>query len=192
MIFPIVAYGHPTLRKVALDIDKSYPELAELIGAMFESMHVSNGVGLAAPQINQSIRLFLVDATPYEKEFKEDVILRLVFINAKIVEEEGEEWAFNEGCLSLPGINEDVYRKPKIRIQYYDENWEFQDRYFDGLIARIIQHEYDHLEGVLFTDRLSTLKKTLLKGKLMDITKGKVDVDYRMIFPIIKKKKRKL
>jgi len=192
MIFPIVAYGHPTLRKVAQEIDKDYPELKELIEAMLESMHVSNGVGLAAPQINKSIRLFLVDASPYEKEIKEDVPLQLVFINARIVEEEGDEWAFSEGCLSVPGINEDVYRKPRIRIQYYDENWVFQDRNFEGLIARIIQHEYDHLEGVIFTDRLSPLKKTLLKGKLMDISKGKVDVDYRMIFPVLRKKKKKI
>ena len=191
MIFPILAYGHPMLRKIAADIDKDYPELNELIEAMFESMHVSNGVGLAAPQINKSIRLFLVDATPYKKEIKEETTLKFTFINAKIIEEEGEEWAFNEGCLSVPGINEDVFRKPKIRIQYYDENWVFQDKYFEGLIARIIQHEYDHLDGIIFTDRLSNLKKTLIKGKLMDISKGKVDVDYRMIFPVLKKKKRK-
>jgi len=192
MTFPIIAYGHPMLRKVAANIDKDYPELNELIEAMFESMHVSNGVGLAAPQINKSIRLFVVDATPYKKEIKEESTLKFTFINAKIVEEEGEEWAFNEGCLSVPGINEDVFRKPKIRIQYYDENWVFQDRYFEGLIARIIQHEYDHLDGIIFTDRLSPLKKTLLKGKLMDISKVKVDVDYRMIFPVLKKKRKKL
>lgn len=191
MIFPILAYGHPMLRKIAADIDKDYPELNQLIETMFESMHVSNGVGLAAPQINKSIRLFLVDATPYKKEIKEETTLKFTFINAKIIEEEGEEWAFNEGCLSVPGINEDVFRKPKIRIQYYDENWVFQDKYFEGLIARIIQHEYDHLDGIIFTDRLSNLKKTLIKGKLMDISKGKVDVDYRMIFPVLKKKKRK-
>jgi peptide deformylase len=191
MTFPILAYGHPTLRKKAQDIDKDYPGLDKLIDDMYDSMHKSNGVGLAAPQINKSIRLFLVDATPYKDEIKEDIPLKLEFINAYITEEEGEEWPFNEGCLSIPGINEDVFRKPRIRIKYYDRNWEFHDKYFEGLIARIIQHEYDHLEGILFTDRLSPLKKTLIKGKLTDISKGKVDVDYKMIFPVLKKKKRK-
>jgi len=191
MTFPILAYGHPTLRKKAQEIDKDYPGLDKLIDDMYDSMHKSNGVGLAAPQINKSIRLFLVDATPYKDEIKEDIPLKLEFINAYITEEEGEEWPFNEGCLSIPGINEDVFRKPRIRIKYYDRNWEFHDKYFDGLIARIIQHEYDHLEGILFTDRLSPLKKTLIKGKLTDISKGKVDVDYKMIFPVLKKKKRK-
>jgi peptide deformylase len=191
MTFPILAYGHPTLRKKAQEIDKDYPGLDKLIDDMYDSMHKSNGVGLAAPQINKSIRLFLVDATPYKDEIKEDIPLKLEFINAYITEEEGEEWPFNEGCLSIPGINEDVFRKPRIRIKYYDRNWEFHDKYFEGLIARIIQHEYDHLEGILFTDRLSPLKKTLIKGKLTDISKGKVDVDYKMIFPVLKKKKRK-
>ncbi len=192
MTFPILAYGHPTLRKKAADIDKDYPGLDELIDAMYDSMHDSNGVGLAAPQINKSIRLFLVDATPYKGEIKKDIPLKYEFINARIVEEEGEEWPFSEGCLSIPGINEEVFRKPRIRMQYYDRNWNYHDEYFDGLVARIIQHEYDHLEGILFTDRLSPLKKTLIKGKLADITKGKVDVDYKMIFPVLKKKKRKL
>ncbi len=189
MTFPIVAYGHPTLRKKAEEITKDYLGLNELIEAMFESMHVSNGVGLAAPQINKSIRLFLVDATPYADEIKTDSPLKLVFINPHIIEERGDEWAFNEGCLSIPGINEDVFRKPALKIQYFDENWEFHIKVFDGLLARIIQHEYDHLEGVMFTDRLSPLKKTLIRGKLLDITKGKVDVDYKMIFPPLKKKK---
>lgn len=178
------------LRKVAEDITPDYPGLKDLIDSMFESMHVSNGVGLAAPQINKSIRLFLVDATPYKKEIKEDVPLKLVFINAKIIEETGEEWPFSEGCLSVPGINEDVFRKPIVKIKYFDENWEFQERIFEGLIARIIQHEYDHLDGIIFTDRLSPLKKTLIRGKLMDITKGKVDTDYRMIFPPVRKKRK--
>ncbi len=192
MTYPILAYGHQNLRKIAVDIDKNYPDLSSLIEAMEESMHVSNGVGLAAPQINKSIRLFLVDATPYSKDFATDTKLKWTFLNAKIIEETGEEWAFNEGCLSIPGINEDVFRKSKIRIQYYDENWDFHDMYFDGLLARIIQHEYDHLDGILFTDRLSSLKKTLLKGKLADISKGKTDADYKMIFPVLKKRRKKI
>lgn len=189
MTLPILAYGHSTLRKIAEEIDQNYPNLNELIETMFESMHVSNGVGLAAPQVNKAIRLFLVDATPYKDEIG-DKPLKLVFINPFIIEESGEEWAFTEGCLSVPGINEDVYRKPFVKIQYYDENWNFQVNVFDGLIARIIQHEYDHLEGIIFTDRLSALKKTLIKGKLADISKGKVDADYKMIFPPIKKKRK--
>jgi peptide deformylase len=191
MTFPILAFGHPSLRKKAEEITKDYPGLEELIDSMFESMHKSNGVGLAAPQINKSIRLFLVDATPYADELKMDGPLKYVFINPQIVEETGEEWAFTEGCLSVPGINEDVFRKPVVTMEYYDENWEFHTKQFEGVIARIIQHEYDHLEGVIFTDRLSPLKKTLIKGRLMDISKGKVDVDYKMIFaPQRKKKKR--
>lgn len=189
MTFPILAYGHPTLRKVAEDITQDYPNLTELIDAMFESMHQSNGVGLAAPQINKSIRLFLVDATPYKSEITVEK-LKYVFINPHIIEETGEEWAFNEGCLSVPGINEDVFRKSTLKMQYYDENWEIHVENFDGLLARIIQHEYDHLDGVIFTDRLSPLKKTLIRGKLNDITKGNVDVDYKMIFAPVKKKRK--
>lgn len=190
MKYSILAYGHPNLRKVAKEIDKDYPKLDELIESMYESMHESNGVGLAAPQINKSIRLFLVDASPYADEIEEDYTLKKAFINPKIIDETGEEWAFQEGCLSVPGINEDVYRKPDVHIQYYDEDWNFKDEVFTGLFARIIQHEYDHLDGIIFTDRLTSLKKTMIRGKLNDISKGKVDVDYKMIFPTQKLKKK--
>jgi peptide deformylase len=189
MIFPIVAYGHPTLRKIAQDIDKDYPELDTLIESMFESMYQSNGVGLAAPQINKSIRLFVIDATPFSDEIPEPIDFKQVFINAQIISKTGEKWSFSEGCLSVPGINEEVMRESDIEIHYYDQNWEYHEDKFDGVVARIIQHEYDHLEGKLFVDRLSGLRKTMLKGKLMDIAKGKVSADYRMIFPKLKKKR---
>ncbi len=190
MFIPILAYGHPNLRKISIDIDKDYPGLNDLIDNMFASMYESNGVGLAAPQINKQIRLFVIDATPYSKEIDAKYVGKKVFLNAHIIEESGEEWAFEEGCLSIPGINEDVYRKEKLRIQYYDQDWNYHDEAIDGLFARIIQHEYDHLEGVLFTDRLSPLKKTVIRGKLNDITKGKTNADYRMVFaPVAKKRK---
>ena len=189
MTYPIVAYGHPNLRKIAVEIDKDYPELDTLIESMYESMYQSNGVGLAAPQINKSIRLFVIDATPFSEEAQVEIEFKEVFINAHIVEESGEKWAFNEGCLSVPGINEDVMRHPKLRIQYYDGNWEYHDEVFEGVLARVIQHEYDHLEGKLFVDHLSGLRKTMLKGKLADIAKGKTNADYRMIFPKLKKKR---
>lgn len=188
MNLPIVAYGHPTLRKVAVDIDKDYPGLQELIDTMFEAMYASKGVGLAAPQINKSIRLFLVDATPFADEYPEARDFKKVFINARIVEENGDEWPFNEGCLSIPDIREDVNRKPKIRIQYYDREFNFHDEEYEGVVARIIQHEYDHLDGVLFVDRVSPLRKQLLKRRLSDISKGNIKVDYKMIFPINKKR----
>ncbi|NJX15743.1 peptide deformylase [Tamlana crocina] len=196
MILPIVAYGDPVLKKVATEIDSDYPKLNELIDNMFETMYNAYGVGLAAPQIGLPIRLFLVDTTPFSED--EDLSeedqkaldgFKRVFINAEIVEEEGEEWAFNEGCLSIPDVREDVFRKPKITIEYLDENFEPKKETFDGLIARVIQHEYDHIEGVLFTDKLSTLKKRLIKGRLSNISKGKIKVDYRMRFPAIKKKR---
>ncbi len=190
MIFPILAYGHPNLRKTALEIDKNYPDLDKFIDSMYESMYESSGVGLAAPQVNRSIRLFVVDATPFSDEIPEPLDFKQVFINAKIVKRTGDDWSFQEGCLSVPGINEEVMRPEKIRIQYYDANWEFHDDTFDGIPARIIQHEYDHLEGILFVDRLSALRKTLLKGKLMDIAKGKTKTKYRMIFPKPKNKRR--
>ncbi len=191
MIFPIVAFGHPNLRKIAQDINKEYPDLDKLIDSMYESMYQSSGVGLAAPQINKSIRLFVIDATPFSDEIPEPVDFKQVFINAKIVERSGDDWTFTEGCLSVPGINEDVVRPSKIKIQYYDQHWEFHEEELDGIPARIVQHEYDHLEGILFVDHLSALRKTLLKGKLMDIAHGKVKVDYRMIFPQLKKKKKR-
>ena len=190
MILPILAYGHPNLRKVAEDIDKDYPGLDKLLDDMFETMYASNGVGLAAPQINKSIRLFVIDASPFAEEVPEAEGFKKVFFNARIVEEDGKEWAFNEGCLSVPKINEDVTRKSKIKIHYYDRDWNYREEEYDGIFARIIQHEYDHLEGILFVDRVSALRKTMLRGKLNDIAKGKVDVDYRMIFPALKKRKR--
>lgn len=184
MVLPIVAYGDPVLKKVAEDIDQDYPDLDKLIEDMFETMYGSNGVGLAAPQVDKSIRLFIVDASPYAEDDKDLENFKKVFINPIILEEEGKEWNFNEGCLSIPGIREDVSRKPRVVIEYYNENWELQEETYEGLAARIIQHEYDHIEGVLFTDRINPLKRRLLKGKLNNIAKGKVDIDYRMKFPL--------
>jgi peptide deformylase len=183
MIFPILAYGHPTLKKIAKKIDKDYPKLEELISDMYTTMYKSNGVGLAAPQINKSIRLFVVDATGYKEEFPETANLKKVFINAEILEMTGEEWATKEGCLSVPKINEEVFRKQKVHISYYDENFEFHDEWFEGWAARVIMHEYDHLEGMLFVDRLSNMKKMMLRRKLQDISKGKLTLDYKMILP---------
>jgi len=194
MILPIVAYGDPILRKTGVEIDKDYPKLADLIANMEETMHNANGVGLAAPQVGRAIRLFLVDASPFaesdelddkERDFLKD--FKRVFINPKIIAEKGEEWAFSEGCLTIPNINEDVLRKEIIDIEYFDENFEVKTETLDGLAARIFQHEFDHIEGILFTDKLSTLKKRLLKKKLENISKGKIDVDYRMKFPNIKR-----
>ncbi len=182
MILPIVAYGDPVLKKVAQEIDSDYPGLQQLIADMFETMYSSKGVGLAAPQINKSIRLFIIDATPFEDEHPELKDWKKVFINPQILEEDGKKWEFNEGCLSIPGIREDVERKPELILEYEDENFELHEEKFTGVIARVIQHEYDHLEGILFTDRLTPLKKRLLKGKLNDISRGIVDVEYKMKF----------
>ena len=196
MILPIVAYGDPVLRKKAKDITKDYPKLDLLLDNMYETMYGAFGVGLAAPQIGLPIRLFLVDTEPFaeDKDFTEEEQeqfknFRRTFINAQILEEEGDEWAFNEGCLSIPDVREDVFRQPKIKIQYQDENFDTHIEEFDGLIARVIQHEYDHIEGILFTDKLSSLKKRLIKGKLSNISKGKIRVDYKMRFPAMKKKR---
>lgn len=197
MILPIVAYGDPVLKKEAEEIDENYEGLNELISNMFETMYEANGVGLAAPQVGKSIRLFIVDATPFaEDEEEEDgdkakglEDFKKVFINPIIEEETGKDWGFKEGCLSIPNIREEVQRKEKIVITYFDENWEFHEEEYDGYAARVIQHEYDHVDGVLFTDRLSPLKKRLLKKKLLNISKGDVDVDYRMRFPGAKKRR---
>jgi len=183
MILPIVAYGDPVLKKVAEEIDNDYPELTQFIANMFETMDNAKGVGLAAPQVGKSIRVFIVDASPFADEHPELAGFRKVFINPIILEESGKPWAFNEGCLSIPGIREDVLRKPEIVIEYYDEHWELHEQKYDGLVARVIQHEYDHIEGVLFVERITGLRRRLLKGKLTDITKGFVDTDYRMRFP---------
>lgn len=183
MILPITAYGHPVLRKVTEEIDEEYPKLDELIANMFETMYYSEGVGLAAPQVNLPIRLFVMDASPMGDEIEDFKDFKKVFINPYILDENGEEWSFNEGCLSIPGIREDVIRPDQIKIEYYDENWEFHEEEYDGIPARVIQHEYDHLDGILFPDRLSAIRRKLLRSKLNNISKGKVDVDYRMIFP---------
>lgn len=194
MILPIVAYGDPVLKKKAKDIDRDYPKLDELIDNMWDTMYNAYGVGLAAPQIGLPIRLFMIDPAPFAED--EDLTaeeqeqlknMRKVFINPQIIEEEGEEWAFGEGCLSIPEVREDVFRKPQIKIQYVDENWEKHVDTFNGLAARVIQHEYDHIEGILFTDKLSSLKKRLIKNKLASISKGKINVEYRMRFPNAKK-----
>ena len=195
MILPVVAYGDPVLKKEAEEITKDYPDLQKLIADMFETMYEAAGVGLAAPQIGKSIRLFVVDGSPFAEEEDEEEDPRAVgiedfkqvFINPIIEEEFGEEWSFKEGCLSIPKVREEVYRKEKVRITYYDENWNFKDEIFDGYAARIIQHEYDHIEGVLFTDHLSAIKKKLISKKLQNISKGEVSVDYRMKFPAAKK-----
>ena len=187
MVLPITAYGHPTLKKVAQEIKKNYPHLNELIRDMFETMYATGGVGLAAPQVNLPIRLLVMDATAYEEVDPQAKGFKKVLINPQIVEEKGDEWIFNEGCLSIPDIREDVFRKPQIRIQYYDENWNFFDEYYSSVMARIIQHEYDHLQGIMFVDRISNIRKVLLRRKLLDISRGNIDVGYKMIFPLIKK-----
>jgi peptide deformylase len=185
MILPIVAFGSPILRKKCIDISPDYPELDMLLENMKETMHEARGVGLAAPQINKSIRLFLIDTTPFvdDEEETEEEIVKQAFINARILEEVGDQWDFNEGCLSIPDVREDIIRKPSITIEYFDENFEKHTDTYDGLTARVIQHEYDHIQGVLFTDKISALRKRMIKGKLMDISKGKVDVSYKMRFP---------
>jgi len=189
MILPIIGYGDPVLRKVGEDITPEYPELKSVIANMYDTMYNAYGVGLAAPQVGLPIRLFIVDTEPFsdsddvkanEKEQLKD--FKRTFINAKILKEEGEEWVFNEGCLSIPDVREDVSRKEKITIEYLDEDFKKNTEVFDGLIARVIQHEYDHIEGVLFVDKISTLKKTLIKKKLQNIMDGKARPDYRMKF----------
>ncbi|MBQ4820237.1 peptide deformylase [Aquimarina sp. MMG016] len=194
MILPIVAYGDPVLKKKAKDITKDYPKFSELLENMFETMYNAQGVGLAAPQIGLPIRVFIVDTEPFadddeltEEESSQLKDFRKVFINATILEETGDEWAFTEGCLSIPDIREDVFRNETIKIKYLDENFVEHTETYDGLAARVIQHEYDHIEGVLFTDKLSSLKKRLIKGKLANISKGKISADYRMRFPLAKK-----
>jgi peptide deformylase len=196
MILPIIAYGDPILRKITTTIDAGYPNLEKLITNMKETMYNASGVGLAAPQIGKAIRLFLIDASPFAEDeaiSEEDrAVLKnfnKVFINAQILEEEGETWAFNEGCLSIPDVREDVFRQPKITIEYQDEDFMKHTETLEGLAARVFQHEYDHIEGILFTDKLSTLKKRIIKKKLENISKGKITADYRMRFPNLKKGK---
>jgi len=191
MILPIVAYGHPVLRKVAEDITPEYPQLDKFIEDMWETMYASNGVGLAAPQANRSIRVFTVDTIQMfnnmdeeeKDEYPDAPGVKAVFINAHIVELEGEDWAYNEGCLSIPKIREDIYRQESVTLSYYDEHFQKHTKTFTGLTARVILHEYDHIEGKLFIDHISPLKRKLMKGRLNDISKGKVSVDYKMMFP---------
>ena len=197
MILPILAYGDPVLKKEAVEIDENYSGLKELIANMYETMYEASGVGLAAPQVGKSIRLFIVDGSPFADDEDDEgnpdpraigmEDFRKVFINPIIEEQTGEEWGFREGCLSIPTLREEVFRKERIVVSYYNEDWELKEEVFEGYSARIIQHEYDHLDGVLFTDHLSTLKKRLLTKKLQNISKGDVKADYKMKFPLRKK-----
>lgn len=181
MIYPIVLFGDPVLKKKAQKIEPGALDIDQLIEDMFETMDAANGVGLAAPQIGLSIRLFVVDTEPIVDEDEEG--LRQAFINPEIVEESGEEWKFEEGCLSIPGVREDVSRQEVVKIKYQNQNWEHQEMEVDGMLARVIQHEYDHIEGILFTDHISSFKKKLIKRKLENISKGKVSADYRVKIP---------
>ncbi len=183
MVYPIVIYGHPILRKVAEDIGKDYPDLQQLISDLFETMYKSEGMGLAAPQIGKSIRIFVIDGKPLGEDEPELADFKRVFINAHIVEKYGELNPMTEGCLSIPNLREEVNRESHVHLTYYDENWESHDEIFDGYRARIVQHEYDHLDGILFTDKVGPLRKRLLKTKLAAISKGKFEVDYKTILP---------
>jgi len=189
MILSIVGYGDPVLRKKCEEVNENHPGLKEIIANMYDTMYNAYGVGLAAPQVGLAIRIFIIDTNPFsddedlsaeEQEQLKD--FKKTFINAKIIKEEGEEWGFNEGCLSIPEVREDVYRKEKITIEYFDEDFKKHTEVYDGLIARVIQHEYDHIEGILFTDKISSLKKTLIKKKLQNIMEGKTRPDYKMKF----------
>jgi len=188
MILPVFGYGHPVLKKRATSIDESYPELEKLISDMYETMYHASGVGLAAPQIGKSIRLFIIDTSPFDSEdFQsnsgfETASVKKTFINPEIVDELGELKSFEEGCLSIPNVRENINRKSEIKIKYFDENFILHQEVFSGIVARVIQHEYDHVEGVLFTDKVSPLKKKLIKGKLNSIMTGKVSADYVMNF----------
>ena len=194
MILPVVAYGDPVLKQECGDVEKDYPELSVLIENMFETMYAAAGVGLAAPQIGKTIRLFIVDAAPFaeddeENEYPEAKDFKRVFINPEITEEKGEEWSFEEGCLSIPNIREEVFRQPEVYIEYYDESFTLKKEKLNGITARIVQHEYDHIEGILFTDHLNPLKRRLLKRKLMEISKGITSAKYKMRFPNTSKKR---
>ena len=180
MIYPIVAYGSPLLRKPTEEIAADYPDLQKLIADMYETMDTALGVGLAAPQIGLNIRLFTIGAEAMAEEYPECAGMRFVMINPKIMERTGEDCTLEEGCLSIPGVNEKVTRKSRIRVSYFDENFQAQDKVFEGYIARAIQHEYDHIEGILFTDRISPIRKQLIKGKLSDIQKRKISCRYRI------------
>jgi len=193
MILPIVAYGHPILRKKAQDINEDFPDLSKLLEDMWETMYASNGVGLAAPQINKNIRVFVIDSSQVfanldakdkkEETYPDDPGIKQTFINAHIVEEHGEDWSYNEGCLSIPKIREDIKRAEEVTLEFKDENFIKHRQTYNGITARIILHEYDHIDGKLFIDHISLLKRKLLKRKLDDISKGFVKVDYKMLFP---------
>ena len=196
MLLPIIAYGHPVLKRKAEVINKDYPKLLELIDNMFETMYNANGVGIAAPQIGLSIRLFIVDTSPFsedeslnDKDKSELKSFKKIFINPEILDETGDDWSFEEGCLSIPNIRESISRQESIKIQYFDENFNKHIESYEGLLARVIQHEYDHIEGILFTDKLSSFKKQLLKKKLLKISSGKLSFDYEMKFHKSSKKK---
>ena len=189
MILPIIGYGDPVLRKVGERLSPEYPNLKETIANMYETMYNAYGVGLAAPQVGLALRIFVIDTTPFsddedlgDSEQKELKGFKKTFINAKMIKEDGEEWSFNEGCLSIPDVREDVYRNERITIEYCEEDFVMKTEVFDGLIARVIQHEYDHIEGILFTDKISTLKKRLIQSKLKNIMEGKTFQEYRMKF----------
>ena len=191
MVLPISAYGSPVLRKVALPVDPGFPQLEQLIADMWETLYNSSGVGIAAPQVNQSLRLFLVDTTQFfnqreegDDEFPDAPGLKGVFINAELLSSGGKDWAYNEGCLSIPRIREDVVRKEQVTLRYCNERFEEEVRTFEGITARVILHEYDHIEGKLFIDYMKPLRKTMIKRKLDDISRGRIQVDYRMSFPI--------
>lgn len=196
MILPIVAYGDSVLRKECEDLQEG-SDLSKLISDMFDTMYNSRGVGLAAPQVGKSLRMFVIDASAFaedepesdEEKLEQDFLktFKRIFVNPIIEEETGAEWGFSEGCLSIPGIREEIFRKKDITINYFDENWQLKEEKLTGLAARVVQHEYDHIEGTLFTDYLSPLKKRLLKSRLSDISKGRVDVNYKMHFPIKKR-----
>ncbi len=184
MIYPICAYGIPILKKIASPIDVSYSDLQNVINNMYETMYEASGIGLAAPQVGLPIRLFIVDTSPIDKELPLEKTKK-VFINPQILEEYGTLWSYEEGCLSIPGIREDVERYDNLKIKYFDEKWIEKTENFDGMMARVIQHEYDHLEGILFTDKLSSLKKQILKNRLLKISKGITDADYKMKFGLM-------
>jgi peptide deformylase len=186
MILPIIAYGDAVLKRKAENITRDYPRLPNIIADMYETMYNAKGVGLAAPQIGLSIRLFVVDVAPFAEDDEALKTFKRIFINAWMVNEEGSKWKFNEGCLSIPGIREDVFRKPEIELEFLDENFEKHREKFSGTAARIIQHEYDHIEGVLFTDRISAMRRQLIRSSLKNISIGEVEVEYKMRFPMKK------
>jgi peptide deformylase len=190
MILPVLAYGHPVLRRRATDFDLGDPDIPRIIGDMFDTMYASSGVGLAGPQVNIGKRIFVVDATPFAEDDKTLTDCRKVFINPEIIDRKGDMIVFEEGCLSFPGLRENVEREDSVTIRFYDENLVFRETEYSGIMSRIIQHEYDHIEGVVFIDRINRLRRTLLKRRLTDISTGNVEVEYKMNFPQARKGRR--